>query len=220
MTIWRRVVFFIGKATLAQAHARAHARTHAPTRTHRNIQYFLPTSMISWTRLNVALYVHCLSCYRCTSVTAELTYGGTDSSRKWQTLGWPGNDPACYEFWPLVTICTRSATGPYQSSIQSTTLHRILISPSHARTSQGSSSFRLSQPTFSRLVVPVWTCISSWCDCQLARLLAGISRGCCSIPGKCKFFVLSEIVDPHSSSCSVRTCCCVAGAWSWPLTFV
>ena len=53
MTVWRRVAFWISKATRAQAHARAcapthvHFRTHppAPTRTHThtqaNMQYLL-----------------------------------------------------------------------------------------------------------------------------------------------------------------------------------
>ena len=69
VTMWR-----IGVATCTQAHAhahvtghtyartRVHARTHA--RTHSNIQYVLlfHGNNDSRTRLNITLFVHCLSC--------------------------------------------------------------------------------------------------------------------------------------------------------------
>jgi hypothetical protein len=77
MTIWRRVACWISKATRAQAHDRApptHTRMYPPSPprgrrpppppppTHTQ-KYFFPTATtVSWTRLNVTLYVHCLSC--------------------------------------------------------------------------------------------------------------------------------------------------------------
>jgi hypothetical protein len=50
--------------TLMPPPARTHARTHPHT--HTNICmwcYFPMATMVSWTRLNVMLQVHCLSCY-------------------------------------------------------------------------------------------------------------------------------------------------------------
>jgi hypothetical protein len=69
-----RVASWISKATSAQAHARAlcthsHARTsiRTPTRAHMhteicNTYCFSTATMVSWMRLGVTLYVHCLSC--------------------------------------------------------------------------------------------------------------------------------------------------------------
>jgi hypothetical protein len=60
VTIWRkRVTCWINKATCTHAH------THARPSTHTNMQYLLlfHSNNDSWTRLDVTLYVHCLSCY-------------------------------------------------------------------------------------------------------------------------------------------------------------
>jgi hypothetical protein len=76
ITIWRiRVACWISKATCTYAHAHSHAtgyphaRTHArpPAQacTHRpicNTYCFSTATIVSWTRLIVTLYVHCLSC--------------------------------------------------------------------------------------------------------------------------------------------------------------
>ena len=83
MTIRRRVACRISKATRAEAHARAGVHTHTHALTHKrlpaNVQktnthththipicntYCSSTAtVVSWTCLNVTLYVHCLSCY-------------------------------------------------------------------------------------------------------------------------------------------------------------
>jgi hypothetical protein len=73
LTIWRiRVACWISKATCTYAHAHAHApgyshaRTHAQACAHRPIcnTYCVSTAtMVSWTRLIVTSYVHCLSCF-------------------------------------------------------------------------------------------------------------------------------------------------------------
>jgi hypothetical protein len=71
-----RVAYWISKATCTHAHAHAHARRHTHThprirpharahaRIHTNMQYLLLLhgKNDSRTRLNVTLYVHCLSC--------------------------------------------------------------------------------------------------------------------------------------------------------------
>jgi hypothetical protein len=76
VTIWRiRVARWISKAICTYAHAHAHAPGYPHARTHARTQeqactrkpinnsYCSSTStMVSWTRLNVTLYVHCLSC--------------------------------------------------------------------------------------------------------------------------------------------------------------
>jgi hypothetical protein len=71
-----RVSCWVSKATRAQAHSRAHAPTPTCTHTHalihahkhqteiRNTYFFSTKTVVSWTRLNVTLYVHFLSCYR------------------------------------------------------------------------------------------------------------------------------------------------------------
>ena len=71
--IWRiRVACWISKATCTFAHAHAHqpgyphAHTHAYACTHRPIcdtYCFSTATMVSWTRLNVTLWIHCLSCF-------------------------------------------------------------------------------------------------------------------------------------------------------------
>ena len=51
-----------------RTHAQAHARDRATARAHTNIcnNYFFSTAtVVSRTRLNVTLYVPCLSCYSC-----------------------------------------------------------------------------------------------------------------------------------------------------------
>jgi hypothetical protein len=56
-----RITCWISKATKAQKHVRA----RAPTPTHRpicNNYCFSTATIVSWTRLKVTLYVHCLSC--------------------------------------------------------------------------------------------------------------------------------------------------------------
>jgi hypothetical protein len=70
VTIWRiRVACWISKAICTYAHAHAHApeyphaRKHAQACTHRptfNTYCFSTATIVSWTRLNVTLYVHCL----------------------------------------------------------------------------------------------------------------------------------------------------------------
>jgi hypothetical protein len=42
----------------SQAHARARTHTHKYV-----ILFFSAATMVTWTRLNITLYVHCLSCY-------------------------------------------------------------------------------------------------------------------------------------------------------------
>jgi hypothetical protein len=60
-TIWRqRMPYGISKFTRGRARAGAHARTH--TLTH-NTDCFSKATVVSWTRLSVTLYVHCLSCF-------------------------------------------------------------------------------------------------------------------------------------------------------------
>ena len=73
MTIWRRVACWISKATRVQAHARTsaptptHALTQARTQTEIcNTYCFSMATLISLTRVNVTLYVHCLDCLSCT----------------------------------------------------------------------------------------------------------------------------------------------------------
>ena len=88
ITIWWRVACWISKAKRVQKHSSAPAPTHAhthPPPTHTHICTLLHThalthvsknthkyaifivfstaTMVSWTRLIVTLYVHCLSCY-------------------------------------------------------------------------------------------------------------------------------------------------------------
>jgi hypothetical protein len=70
MAIWRRVAWWISKATRTQAHARARAATHERARTqarvrarariHKYERYCF--SVVSGTRLTVALYVCSLTC--------------------------------------------------------------------------------------------------------------------------------------------------------------
>jgi hypothetical protein len=72
VTIWRiRVACRVSKAICKYAHAHDHAlgypheRTYAQACTHRPMwnTYCFPTAtVVSWTRLCVTLYVHCLSC--------------------------------------------------------------------------------------------------------------------------------------------------------------
>jgi hypothetical protein len=69
-TVWRtRVACWISMATCtyALAHAtRPAARTLAQACTHRpiiNTYCFYTATLVSWTRLNVTLCVHCMSCY-------------------------------------------------------------------------------------------------------------------------------------------------------------
>ena len=76
IAIWWRVACWISKATRSKAHSRAspptststpaHAYSHAhtPTEISRvNIYYFSTATMALWTRLNITLFVHCLSCW-------------------------------------------------------------------------------------------------------------------------------------------------------------
>jgi hypothetical protein len=63
LAIWRRVACWISKATRAQ-HTSAPVHTHTHTHTHTqicNIYYFSTVTIVSWTRLNVTLYIHHLS---------------------------------------------------------------------------------------------------------------------------------------------------------------
>ena len=69
MTICRvHFAYWISKAlpahACAHAHVPAHPHTHTHTHTHTGICHIhcFSTTMVSWTRLNVTLYVHCLSC--------------------------------------------------------------------------------------------------------------------------------------------------------------
>jgi hypothetical protein len=72
VTTWRiRVACWISKAicTYAQAHARVSTCTHAraSVHTHRpicNTYCFSTDTTVSWTHLNITLYVHCLSWLR------------------------------------------------------------------------------------------------------------------------------------------------------------
>ena len=69
VTTWRiRVAGWISKATCTHAHAHTlgHSRARLRTHTQRNKQtcntyYFFMATVVTWTRLNVTLYVHCLS---------------------------------------------------------------------------------------------------------------------------------------------------------------
>ena len=50
----------------ARARAHTHTRTHTHTHTHtkKNVRHcFCTATMVSWTRLSVTVYVHCLSCW-------------------------------------------------------------------------------------------------------------------------------------------------------------
>ena len=68
MAIWRRVAWWISKATRTQAHARARAATHERARTHARARARVQKyerhcfSVVSGTRLTVALYVCSLTC--------------------------------------------------------------------------------------------------------------------------------------------------------------
>jgi hypothetical protein len=70
MAIWRHVSYWINKTTRAQAHASSHAlpseHVSTYTCTHRethNTYCFSTVTMVSWRRLSVTIYVHCLSCF-------------------------------------------------------------------------------------------------------------------------------------------------------------
>ena len=65
VALWRRVVCWTSKAT--RASARALTPTHSPTRAYMHIEIcntycFLTATLVSWMRLRVTVYVHCLSC--------------------------------------------------------------------------------------------------------------------------------------------------------------
>ena len=63
VTIWRiRVACWISKATCTHAPEHTHARVYTHTQI-CNSYFFSTATMATWTRLNVPLYVHCLSCY-------------------------------------------------------------------------------------------------------------------------------------------------------------
>jgi hypothetical protein len=58
--------------TPTSARTRAHAHIHTHTHTHTEIcnsYCFSTATVVSWTRLNVMLYVHCLSCLSCGEAT-------------------------------------------------------------------------------------------------------------------------------------------------------
>jgi hypothetical protein len=64
--IWRtRVARWIINAPRAQEHARAPTPTNAPTDT---------AKVVSWTRLNVTLYAHCLSCWYITHTVPSVPH--------------------------------------------------------------------------------------------------------------------------------------------------
>ena len=73
VTIWRiHVACWITKTTCTYSHAHAHAPGNAHTCTHAstcipviNAYRFSTATMVSWTRLIVTLYLHCLSCSYC-----------------------------------------------------------------------------------------------------------------------------------------------------------
>ena len=74
MATRRRNASCISKVTRAQAHARARAPTHTRAHTHTHTQIcnsycFSTATVVSWTRPNVTLYVHCLSCLSCGEAT-------------------------------------------------------------------------------------------------------------------------------------------------------
>jgi hypothetical protein len=87
VTIWRiRVAYWISKAICTYAHAHAHAlrciyaRKQAQTCTRRpicNTWCFFTAKVVSWTRLNVTLYVHCLS-YLDIGLCVELLLSNSD----------------------------------------------------------------------------------------------------------------------------------------------
>jgi hypothetical protein len=64
-TIWRRVACWISKHITAQPHTRDRAPTITHTYEKFNTYCFTTTTMVSWTRLIVTLYTHCLSCSSC-----------------------------------------------------------------------------------------------------------------------------------------------------------
>jgi hypothetical protein len=57
MTIWWRVTCWISKVTRARPHAHTHTEIC-------NTYCFFMAVAVSWTRLSVTLYVHCLSCWK------------------------------------------------------------------------------------------------------------------------------------------------------------
>jgi hypothetical protein len=63
VTIWRtRVACWISKAVCTYAYAHAHALGYPYARTRKHTHTGEYVTKVSWTRLSVTLYVHCLSC--------------------------------------------------------------------------------------------------------------------------------------------------------------
>ena len=114
------------------------------------------------------------------------------------------------------------------SLIQSTTSYRILVSSSRACVSQGRFSFRLYQPVFYRLVVSLWLYNPPWYDYPISRVTSWSTKELWFDFQQVQVslsFPKSWPPPPHSSSCSIGTWGSfpgngVAGAWSWPLTFI
>ena len=76
VTLWRmRVACWINKTTRSHAHADAHALGHPHTPTHTpicNTYCFSTATVVSWTRLSVTLYVHCLYCCNSLHLTVSV----------------------------------------------------------------------------------------------------------------------------------------------------
>jgi hypothetical protein len=63
MTVWRHVACWIIKDTPARARTHTNTLSHIHTYTTMcNTYCFSTATMVSWTRLVLTLYVHCLSC--------------------------------------------------------------------------------------------------------------------------------------------------------------
>jgi hypothetical protein len=84
MVIWRRVAWWFNKATLAQTqrqrpythpHPRYLSLSLSLTHSQRNMQEvcFSTATRVSWTRLIVTLYVHCVCCSFVTAVPVGFT---------------------------------------------------------------------------------------------------------------------------------------------------
>ena len=108
-TTWRiGVACWISKSICMYAHAYARApwyptRTHTQACTHRHIcntYCFSIASMVSWTRLSVTLYVHCLSCFELWDTSGSHS-GIADDSRLLGGYNLCGPPPRSVETWRL-----------------------------------------------------------------------------------------------------------------------
>ena len=59
LAIWWHIACWLNKTTCVQVHTCARAPTHTKI---SNTYCFFTATVVSWTHLNVTLYIHCLSC--------------------------------------------------------------------------------------------------------------------------------------------------------------